>query len=49
MQLLIITNAREHYEMRVDMPKGTRDESRGHFLFTGAKARLKVGKTMVSP
>ncbi|MEU5641118.1 serine/threonine-protein kinase [Streptomyces milbemycinicus] len=49
MQLLITTSAQEHYELRVDMPKGGKDESRGHLLFTGARARLKVGKTMVSP
>ncbi|MGY0055233.1 hypothetical protein ACWY4P_01440 [Streptomyces sp. LZ34] len=49
MQLLITTDTQEHYELRVDMPKGTKDESRGHFLFTGARAHLKVGKAMVSP
>jgi hypothetical protein len=47
MQLLIGTAAREYYALRVDMPKGTPDEKRGTDLFKGARARLKVGATML--
>ncbi|WP_328769211.1 serine/threonine-protein kinase [Streptomyces sp. NBC_00286] len=47
MQLLIATDAKEYYELRVDMPKGAKDEKRGASLFEGARDRLKVGKSMV--
>lgn len=47
MQLLIVTDANEYYELRVDMPKGTDDEKRGTSMFQGALERLKVGKSMV--
>lgn len=47
MQLLITTDANEYYELRVDMPKGTKDEKRGASLFEGARDRLKVGRSMV--
>jgi hypothetical protein len=47
MQLLIVTDAQEHYELRVDMPKGTAAEKKGTALFKGARARLEVGKAMV--
>jgi len=47
MQLLIITDRQEYYELRVDMPKGTRDEKRGTSLFKGARGRLEAGKTML--
>ncbi|GAA2620827.1 serine/threonine-protein kinase [Streptomyces vastus] len=47
MQLLIVTDANEYYHLRVDMPKGTKDEKRGTSMFKGAIERLKVGKSMV--
>ncbi|NGO12250.1 serine/threonine protein kinase [Streptomyces sp. HC44] len=47
MQLLIVTDAKEYYELRADMPKGTKDEKRGTSLFEGARDRLKVGRSMV--
>ncbi|NGO48005.1 serine/threonine-protein kinase [Streptomyces ureilyticus] len=47
MQLLITTDAKEYYELRVDMPKGTKDEKRGASMFEGARERLKVGRSMV--
>jgi serine/threonine protein kinase len=45
LQLLIVTPAGEHYTLRVDMPGGTAEERRGTSLFTGARARLKVGSS----
>ncbi|MFE0172766.1 protein kinase [Streptomyces sp. NPDC059002] len=47
MQLMIITDDQEFYELRVDMPKGTREEREGTALFKGVRDRLKIGKEMV--
>ncbi|MFJ2767376.1 serine/threonine-protein kinase [Streptomyces sp. NPDC087300] len=46
MQLMIITADQEFYELRVDMPKGTREEREGTALFKGVRDRLKIGKSM---
>ncbi|QEU92370.1 serine/threonine protein kinase [Streptomyces kanamyceticus] len=46
MQLVIITADQEFYELRVDMPKGTREEREGTALFKGVRDRLKIGKDM---
>ncbi|ATL29885.1 serine/threonine-protein kinase [Streptomyces formicae] len=46
MQLMIITADQEFYELRVDMPKGTREEREGTALFKGVRERLKIGKDM---
>ncbi|MCF3122978.1 serine/threonine protein kinase, partial [Streptomyces arenae] len=47
MQLMIITDDQEYYELRVDMPKGTPEEKEGTALFKGARERLKVGEDMI--
>ncbi|MFD0414149.1 serine/threonine-protein kinase [Streptomyces sp. NPDC127108] len=47
LQLMIITADQEFYELRVDMPKGTREEREGTELFKGVRERLKVGKDLV--
>ncbi|MFE0099679.1 serine/threonine-protein kinase [Streptomyces sp. NPDC059009] len=48
MQLGIITDDQEFYELRVDMPKGTKEEKKGTGLFKGVRERLKIGKAMVN-
>ena len=42
MALVIRTADHRMYELRVDMPKGTRDEKKGTALFKGARARLTL-------
>ncbi|MET7567870.1 serine/threonine-protein kinase [Streptomyces sp. NPDC005492] len=45
MALIVRTSDHRMYELRVDMPKGTRDEKKGTALFKGARARL----TLITP
>ncbi|MEU7579589.1 protein kinase [Streptomyces sp. NPDC041068] len=48
MQLMVITDDQEFYELRVDMPKGTPEEKEGTALFKGVRERLKIGKDMTN-
>ncbi|MEV6478698.1 serine/threonine-protein kinase [Streptomyces sp. NPDC051576] len=45
MALIVRTADHRMYVLRVDMPKGTRDEKKGTALFKGARARL----TLITP
>ncbi|MER5179571.1 serine/threonine-protein kinase [Streptomyces sp. NPDC002896] len=45
-QLVIITDDGEFYELRADMRKGTKAEREGMAVFKGARERLKVGAAM---
>ncbi|MGW1027119.1 serine/threonine-protein kinase [Streptomyces sp. NPDC002577] len=46
-QLVIITDDGEFYELRADMRKGTKAEQEGMAVFKGARQRLKVGAAMM--
>ncbi|UUU31431.1 protein kinase [Streptomyces sp. CA-210063] len=43
MELIVRTDDRRMYELRVDMPKGTADEKKGTAVFKGARDRLRIG------
>ncbi|MFE6287539.1 serine/threonine-protein kinase [Streptomyces sp. NPDC057877] len=43
LELLIRTDDRRMYQLRVDMPKGTANEREGTAVFEGARDRLEIG------
>ncbi|MFI1442232.1 serine/threonine-protein kinase [Streptomyces fructofermentans] len=43
MELMILTGDGRMYELRVDMPKGERQEKTGTAVFKGARDRLRIG------
>ncbi|WP_338896492.1 hypothetical protein WBG99_13045 [Streptomyces sp. TG1A-60] len=44
MKLIVRTDDRRMYELRVGMPKGSADERKGAAVFEGARERPGIGK-----